>query len=140
MIGNIFHRDIFYKVLKSIIFAFTKYWLSIFFTYIFFGITIYRIFLFILELKETRRQKRKVSFEESDSDSIYACVKVVVGRQAYRSCVPKYSGYVNVTCTSTLGRSVVCYCETDECNKASFLDVFFRPWILILALLFVTLI
>ena len=93
-----------------------------------------------LWLKETRRKKRKVPFEESDSDSIYACVKVVVGRQAYRSCVPKYSGYVNVTCTSTLGRSVVCYCETDECNKASFLDVFFRPWILILALLFVTLI
>ena len=34
--------------------------------------------------KETRRQKRKVTFEESDSDSIYACVKVVVDRQAYR--------------------------------------------------------
>ena len=84
--------------------------------------------------KVTRRQKRKVAFEESDSDSIYACVKVVVGRQAYRSCVPKYSGYINVTCTSTLGRSVVCYCETDECNTA-FLAVF-QPWILILALLY----
>ena len=140
MIGKIFHRDIFYKVFKYNICLYKILAFNIFCTYIFFGITIYRIFLFILELKETRRQKRKVPFEESDSDSIYACVKVVVGRQAYRSCVPKYSGYVNVTCTSTLGRSVVCYCETDECNKASFLDVFFRPWILILALLFVTLI
>ena len=138
MIFSIKHRyNIFlYKILACNIFFST--YIQIFWNYVLFIEFSYSSLN--LRLKETRRKKRKVSFEESDSDSIYACVKVVVGRQAYRSCVPKYSGYVNVTCTSTLGRSVVCYCETDECNKASFLDVFFRPWILILALLFVTLI
>ena len=89
-----------------------------------------------IHLSEERR-KRQVTFEESNSDDIYACVKVVIGYTAYRSCVPKY-GDIRVNCTSMIGRNVVCYCHTDECNVATFSTVL-KPWILILSLLYVTL-
>lgn len=53
---------------------------------------------------------------EADANN-YACVKVVLGSTAYRSCVPKY-GNIRLNCTSIIGQNVLCYCHVDDCNSA----------------------
>lgn len=64
------------------------------------------------------RSQRQIEGEwDKEDEENYACVKVVLGRTAYRSCVPKY-GEIRLNCSSVLGRNVVCYCHTDDCNAA----------------------
>ena len=65
-------------------------------------------------------------------DDNYACVKVVLGRTAYRSCVPKYSE-IRLNCSTLIGKNVVCYCHTDDCNGSNMLQLF-QPLLLFLGL------
>ena len=58
----------------------------------------------------------------------YACVKIVLGYTAYRSCVPKYST-IRLNCSSIIGRNVVCYCHTDDCNLSPIFGS--QPWIIV---------
>ena len=87
--------------------------------------------------EEEQRYKRQIHFDESENtEEVYACVKVVIDYTAYRSCIPKV-GDIRVNCSEAIGRNVVCYCHTDECNLASTIQ---QPWTLIatLALIFFT--
>ena len=72
---------------------------------------------------------------DAEDDDNYACVKAVLGRTAYRSCVPKYSE-IRLNCTSVIGRNVVCYCHTDDCNGSNTLQLF-QPMLLFLGLFLV---
>lgn len=67
------------------------------------------------------KKKRQADYEDveeldkDEDDDNYACVKVVLGKTAYRSCIPKY-GEIRINCTTSIGQNVLCYCHEDECN------------------------
>ena len=82
------------------------------------------------EEEKSRRFKREEQ-GEPDKRQNYACVKVVLGYTAYRSCVPKYST-IRLNCSSFIGGSAVCYCHTDDCNASVKLLV--QPWLALLML------
>jgi len=95
-----------------------------------------------LDADRSSKSKRQVEGEPDKTgqddtpdvdDDNYACVKVVLGRTAYRSCVPKYSE-IRLNCTTVIGKNAVCYCHTDDCNGSNTLKLF-QP----LALLFISL-
>ena len=84
-------------------------------------------------------QSRKIVQVEGEPDKTdvddtdnYACVKAVLGRTAYRSCVPKYSE-IRLNCSSIIGKNVVCYCHTDDCNGSNTLQLF-QPMLLLVGL------
>ena len=82
-----------------------------------------------LNLERSKRQAEQGEpdkdddLEDNTDDDSYACVKVVLGRTAYRSCVPKY-GEIRLNCTSMVGKNVVCYCHEDDCNQGQSLRPF----------------
>lgn len=82
------------------------------------------------EAEKSRRFKREQG-EQDKKRQNYACVKVVLGYTAYRSCVPKYST-IRLNCSSFIGGSAVCYCHTDDCNASWKLLV--QPWFVLLLL------
>ena len=84
--------------------------------------------------EEKSRVKRATGEEDKIKKQNYACVKVVLGYTAYRSCVPKYST-IRLNCSSFIGGNVVCYCHTNDCNASWRLLV--QPW-LVLSLLYLT--
>ncbi len=81
---------------------------------------------------DEERFKRQTELGEWDKtvEGNYACVKVVLGRTAYRSCVPKYS-QIRLNCSSLIGKNVVCYCQEDDCNGTSKLAMNTFPIVLI---------
>lgn len=87
---------------------------------------------------DQQRYKRESDLEgewDKSDENNYACVKVVLGRTAYRSCVPKY-GDIRLNCSSIIGKNVVCYCQTDDCNSASRILPFLSLLLTLLLLLF----
>ncbi|QQP50843.1 Uncharacterized protein FKW44_011983, partial [Caligus rogercresseyi] len=65
-----------------------------------------------LKLEQSRRKKR-----EEEAETEYACSKIVMGGNAWRSCVPKVKG-LELKCTAGTGLGV-CYCHENNCNSAS---------------------